>query len=161
MIFFIRLSRLVSKRLCKNKNLPSLQFLFICRHLETKRLSRIKKINTHYQCSFPTRCQVPPVLKSTFKFRILTPTNTGTKAIMPLHCVVCSFISCLTCFSIKSTLNTINTIFLNIFKKLLSIFLPNLRRALEAEKELEKNLKHYIIESVTKISKFSCSLGAH
>ena len=74
MIFFIRLIRLISKCRRINKSLPSLLSLFIRWRFETKRLSRIKKIiNIHYQCSLPARRQVPPVLKSTFKFRIFTP----------------------------------------------------------------------------------------
>ena len=41
--FFIRLSRLVSKRRRINKNHKDGRFLFIRQHFETKRISRIKK----------------------------------------------------------------------------------------------------------------------
>ena len=41
--FFIRLSRLVSKRRRINKNHKDGRFLFICRRFETKQLSKIKK----------------------------------------------------------------------------------------------------------------------
>ena len=68
--FFIRLSGLVSKSQRINKNHEDGRFLFIRQRFETKWLSRIKKIiNIHYQCSLPWR-QVPPVLKSTFKFQV-------------------------------------------------------------------------------------------
>ena len=74
MIFFIPLSCLVTKLCHINKNCKDGRFLFISRRFVTKWLSRIKKsqifiISDH--C--PTRCQVPLVLKSTFKFRILKP----------------------------------------------------------------------------------------
>ena len=74
MIFFIRLSRLVTVYNNINKKLPSSHFLFILLQTVTKRLSRIKKsyifiISVH--C--PTQRQVPPVLNSAFKFQTLTP----------------------------------------------------------------------------------------
>ena len=73
--FFIRPIRLVSKRQRINKILPSLQFLFVCRHFETKRLL-LKSNNKHHIYSLPVfiaRPDVSPVLKSTFKFQILMP----------------------------------------------------------------------------------------
>ena len=60
-IFFIRLSRLVSKRQHINKNLPSSRF-------ETKRISRTKKIiNIHYQCSLPDLTPSASSLKINFQ----------------------------------------------------------------------------------------------
>ena len=75
MIFFIWLSRLVAlyNNIKKNHCEDGI-FLFILLQTDTKRPSRIKKsyifiISVH--C--PTQRQVLPVLKSTFKFRTLTP----------------------------------------------------------------------------------------
>ena len=68
MIFFIRLSHLVSKHWRINKYLPSLQFLFIRLRFETKQLSRIKKIiNIYYQCSLPDPTPSASSLKINFQ----------------------------------------------------------------------------------------------
>ena len=72
MIFFIRLSHLASDCILINKKRKDGRFLFINMQTETKRQSRIKKIIYFH---WLTRRQVPPVLYSTFKFRILTPTK--------------------------------------------------------------------------------------
>ena len=62
---------LVSKRRRINKNLPSLQFLFIRWHSETKRLSRIKTIiHIQYQCPLPNL--TPSASSHKINFRILT-----------------------------------------------------------------------------------------
>ena len=79
---------LVSKCRHISKKFPSSWFLFICWHFETKRVmtkldkkkSQIFFISVYY----PPWCQVPPVLKSTFKFWILTPN---------LHCITTNHLS--------------------------------------------------------------------
>ena len=68
MIFFIQLSRLVSKRWHINKSHEDGRFLFIRRHFETKRLSRIEKIiDFHYQCSLPDPMPNASSLKINFQ----------------------------------------------------------------------------------------------
>ena len=86
MIFFYSTQSFSHKTRCINKNREDGRFLFISRRFEAKRLSRIKRNhNIHFQCSLsdPTPSQVPPVLKSTFKFRILTP-------IIHIHYTICT-----------------------------------------------------------------------
>ena len=68
MIFFIQLSRLVSKRRHVNKNGKRGRFLFIRRCFETKLLSRIKTpINIHYQSSLPNLTPSASSLKINFQ----------------------------------------------------------------------------------------------
>ena len=83
MTFFIRLSRLVSKRSSIKKNREDGRFLFICHRFETKRLGRIKKTSIFIiSVNCPTQRQVHPVLKSTFKFWISTPNCTWDQSLL-------------------------------------------------------------------------------